>query len=201
MKRLLQVGFVLGLTGTLVAAYFAPWFQYQRYPSATSVLINGGRVEQFLVQLPVDRIGPPIAAKGSGESAAAAPAQLEHFKLRDTSGNVIGVAARHVVPRADGAETSWLLAIPSRGTVTLAGGASGESTIDAEIAARGLTAGQSVDPAISIDLGGTAKSVAATGEFAGIEFQLVETWVVSGLDDNGHVRGVLHLNTVGLETS
>lgn len=200
MKRLLQLGFLLGLAGTLVAGYATPWFQYERYRSAATVLFNGGRVETFMIRLPTDRIALPIVAAGSGTTADAEPVRLEHFKLRDTQGNVIGVAARHIVPAEAGDETSWLLTIPSRGAVTLVGGVSGESSIDAALAERGLTAGESVEPELSIELGGTATSVAATGEFAGIDLELVETWTVSGLDRNGQVRGTLQLDTVGMES-
>ena len=92
MKRMLQLGFVLGLGGALAAAWFMPWFEYQRYYSATSVLPNGGRVEQFMVRLPADRIAAPIRV-----GASPAGVRLEHFKLRDAEGNVIGLVARHEV--------------------------------------------------------------------------------------------------------
>jgi hypothetical protein len=195
MKRLLQLGFILGLAGTLAAAYFTPWVQYERYRSAASVVANGGRVEQFVVRLPADRIGLPIAANSTaGDFAADAP-RLEHFKLRDTEDNVIGIAARHAVAGAGGEETAWLLTIPSRGTIALA--ASGAGSIDAALAGRGLVAGAGLNPALSIDIGPAATSVAATGEFRGIDFELVETWVVTGLEDDGQVRGTLRLNTIG----
>jgi hypothetical protein len=194
MKRLLQLGFVLGLGGTIAAAYFAPWVDYPRYRSVTSVVANGGRVEQFMVRLPADRIGSPIAAPAA---EAGMPARLEHFKLRDVDGNVIGILARHELELADGEGTAWLLTIPSRGTIALASRSPRGSSIDSALARRGLASGQSIDPELSIDLGTGAKSVAATGEFSGLEFELVETWLVTGLDDDGGIRGTLRLNTVG----
>jgi hypothetical protein len=194
MKRLLLLGFVLGLAGTLATAYFAPWVEYQRYRSPAEVVPNVGRVEQFVVRLPTDRIGAPI------EDLPAA--RLEHFKLRDADGNVIGVAARHQTTLTGGDETAWLLAIPSRGTLTLASAASASgTTIESRVAARGLTAGDNAEPELSIDFGAPARSVSATGEFSGIDFQLVETWVVTGIEDNGQIRGTLHLNTTGRRSS
>lgn len=193
MKRLLQLGFVLGLAGTLALAWFAPIFEYTRYRSATSVVANGGRVEQFLVHLPVDRIESPADT----ELAAEAGVRLRHYKLRDAEGNVIGLAVRHELETGDATETAWLLTIPSRGAIALAANGSGEAMIEAEIAARGLAAGQSIDQPLSIDSRQPARSVSATGEFAGIDFELVETWIVTGLDDDGGVRGTLRLNTVG----
>lgn len=195
MKRLLLLGFVLGLAGTLATAYFAPWVEYQRYRSAAEVVPNIGRVEQFIVHLPADRIG------GSIEELA--DARLEHFKLRDTEGNVIGVAARHQTRLDSGDETAWLLAIPSRGTVTLASSSAPGTvqSIESRVGAYGLTAGAAADPELSIDLGTPGRSVSATGEFAGIDLEIVETWVVTGVEDDGQLRGTLHLNTTGRQSS
>jgi len=187
MKRLLQLGFILGLAGTLAAAYFTPWVEYERYRSAASVVANGGRVEQFLVRLPADRIGQPIAADST--------TRLEHFKLRDAEGNVIGIAARHAVAREDGEATAWLLSIPSRGTIALAG--AGAGSIETALAGRQLAAGADMNPELSVDLTPAAASITATGEFSGIDFELVETWIVTGLEDDGQVRGTLQLNTIG----
>lgn len=206
MKRLLQLGFLLGLAGTLAAAYFMPWFEYTRYRSATSVVANGGRVEQFLVHLPADRIGPirEVEAREIEASSAAGtpgPARLEHFKLRDADGNVIGIAARHTLALGGGEQTAWLLTIPSRGTVTLAGTAAAARSIEATLAAQGVAAGQTLEHALSIDGAAPAASVAVTGEFEGIEIELVETWMITGLSADGQIQGTLSLNTLARRPS
>jgi len=193
MKRLLLLGFVLGLAGTLATAYFAPWVEYQRYRSASEVVPNVGSVEQFIVRLPADRIGLPI-----GELS---DTRLEHFKLRDIDGNVIGVAARHQTVLDGRDETAWLLAIPSRGTVTLAAAPVSGAAIESRLAARGLKAGDSVDAEIAIALAGPAHSVSATGEFDGIDMELDETWLVTGIEDDGQIRGTVQLNTTGRRAS
>ena len=190
MKRLLQLGFLLGLVGTLTAAYFAPWFEYPRLRSATTVAPNGGRLEQFEVRLPVDRIGAGLEVPSQPDAGG-----LEHFKLRDTQGNVIGIAARHSLAVADGLATAWLLTIPSRGTIAFA--ASPGGSLESELQSRGLAPGQSSEPELSLDLGMPAKSVATTGEFADLDLELVETWLVSGRETDGSVRGTLRLSTVG----
>lgn len=192
MKRLLQLGFLLGLGGVLAAAYFVPWFDYPRYRSAATVVQNGGRLEQFLVRLPADRIGAGIELPGE-----AGGARLEHFKLRDTEGNVIGVAARHSLALAGGEHAGWVLTIPSRGTIALAADVPASTSVESMLAARGIVAGRSLEPELSIDAGGPARSVAVTGEFDGLEFELVETWLVSGLESDGEIRGTLQLSTVG----
>jgi hypothetical protein len=192
MKRLLQLGFILGLFGTLAGAYFAPWFEFPRFRSVATVVPNGGRLEQFEVRLPADRIDGGVAMPSSPESGS-----LEHFKLRDVEGNVIGLAARHSLPLAGGTATSWLLTIPSRGAIAFAASTPASESLESLIAASGLVAGAASEPEISIDLGSPASSVAATGEFTKIDFELVETWVIAGLEADGAIRGTLRLSTVG----
>lgn len=195
MRRLLQLGFVLGLLGTLAAAYWFPWFDYTRYRSATGVVTNGGRVEQFIVRLPADQID-------SGVEAGINPdAELRHFKLRDVEGNVIGIAARHVLSIDGTDQTAWVLTIPSRGAVALAASSPDTGGIEAILAANGLRRGQTMDQPVSVDNGFAATSVATTGEFANIEMELVETWVVTGIDDDGRIQGTLQLNTVGRQAT
>lgn len=197
MKRLLQLGFILGLAGTIAAAWFAPIFEYTRYRSATSVVANGGRVEQFQVHLPVDRLESTGATVMPGDPST----RLQHFKLRDTEGNVIGLVARHQITTGEAVETAWLLTIPSRGSIALAAGPGGAGSIESLVAARGLSAGQSLDRPLSFDLQAPARSVAATGEFAGIDFELIESWVVTGVDENGGILGTLRLNTLGRQST
>lgn len=200
MKRLLQLGFILGLGGTIALAYFAPFFEFTRYRSITSVVNNGGRVEQFVVRLPADRIDSTRSTDKT-DLTAESETTLEHFKLRDSEGNVIGLAAKHELTIGSGRETAWLLTIPSRGTIALASASPRDGSIESSIAALGVANGQSIETARSIDSGIPARSVTATGEFAGISFELVETWVVTGIDENGDIRGTLHLNTVGMQST
>jgi hypothetical protein len=200
MKRLLQLGLILGFGGTLALAYFAPFFEFARYRSITSVVNNGGRVEQFVVRLPADRID---SARGAvrPEATAEPETTLEHFKLRDAEGNVIGLAAKHELTIGSGKETAWLLTIPSRGTIALASTSPRAESVESSIAALGIATGQNAETAHSIDIGIPARSVAATGEFEGIAFELLETWVVTGIDADGEIRGTLHLNTVGMQST
>lgn len=197
MKRLLQLGLVVGFVGTLAAAWFAPIFEYTRYRSATSVVANVGRVEQFLVHLPADRIDTTVGAETFGVSGP----RLQHFKLRDSEGNVIGLAARHELVLGGTTETAWLLTIPSRGTIALAASGDGVGTIESALAAEGLAAGGPVDLEVSIDTARTARSVAATGEFSDIDIEMIETWVISGVNEDGELRGTLQLNTIGRRTT
>jgi hypothetical protein len=100
-----------------------------------------------------------------------------------------------------GRETAWLLTIPSRGTIALASAAPRAGSLESAVAALGIANGQSVETARSIDIGVPARSVRATGEFDGIAFELLETWVVTGIDEDGGIRGTLHLNTIGMQST
>jgi hypothetical protein len=182
--------------GTIAVAYAFPWFEYERYLSRTSVVANGGRVEQFVVRLPADRIESTIEVPGAGSDQ-----RLSHFKLRDAEGNVIGLAAKHELTIEGARETAWLLTIPSRGTIALAAWSPVLGSIESMVAERGLVPGQNVDPGLSIDFGAPAQSVVTTGEFEDISFELVETWQVTGLDEEGRIRGTLQLNTIGTQST
>lgn len=195
MRRLLQLGFVLGLAGTLASAWLYPWFDYTRYRSATGVVTNGGRVEQFIVRLPADQID------AGARSEIHPDADLKHYKLRDVEGNVIGVAARHVLGIDGMDQTAWVLTIPSRGSVALAADSVDTGAIESLVAASGVLPGQTLEQPLSIDSGLAAQSVTATGEFANIDLELFETWVVTGIDDEGRIRGTLRLNTVGRQAT
>jgi len=149
------------------------------------------------VHLPVGLIEPAPGAASSRDSGA----QLRHYKLRDAEGNVIGVAARHELTIGDTAEAAWLLAIPSRGTIALAASLPAAGGIESAVAALGIADGETIDQPLSIDIATPARSVTATGEFAGIDFELLETWVVTGVDENGGIRGSLRLNTIGRQST
>ena len=131
MKAAILLGFVLGFGGVLAGSHFFPWVIHSRLPSQTSVVANGGRAEQFLIRLPVDRIGsagataglrgsPMFANMALPENLAKEPLLVEHFKVRDSVGNVIGLAARHWSVDGDGdAGSAWVVLIPSRGAMLL----------------------------------------------------------------------------------
>lgn len=197
MKRLFQLGIILGLAGTLLAAWLLPWVEYTRYRSETQVVANLGRLEQFVVRLPSDRIGDPVTTV-SGDTAVT----LEHFRLRDAAGNVIGLAARHRLGNGSGDELAWFISVPSRGTMTFAAtNVAGAGGVDSVLAARGAVPGQNLEPQLSFDAPWSATSVNTTGEFVEIDFELLESWMVTGVLESGEVRGTLLLNTIGRQSS
>lgn len=208
MKRLLQLGFVIGFAATAAAAYFLPWISYQRYPSATTAVINGGRGERFVIRLPNDRVqaatnvagaaGPlrepyPAAAGLDGLAGTAS----EHYKLRDVDGNVIGLATRHVTSGPEGASTAWLLTVPARGSMVFGGRGGPIDSMENALAAAGFSPGQPFAGEISVSTADDMASVYTSREFSGISFSLDVNWLVTGVDDEGQLRGTIELATVG----
>ena len=208
MRRLLIFGLLAGFAGTLAAAHWIPWVSHVRLPSQTSVIANGGRAERFVIRLPADRIhalGPASAElRAVGFAAVAVPGTdetaplLEHFKIRDAVGNVIGVAARHWVPLPGGPQTAWALSIPGRGTLVLTGAGEAPGAVEAALAARGHRDGAAWNGELRLALGtlGTTHGVTGSREFAGLDVSYTETWNVSGVSEDGEIRGTIELDTV-----
>jgi hypothetical protein len=200
MKRLLQLGFVFGFAGTLAAAYFVPWISYARFVTEADVVANGGRSERFVIRLPADRIEGSHEGQRHGiaeQADAGSTAVIEHFKLRDVTGNVLGVATRHWVVTASGPTASWVLAIPARGTVAASGSAEAPGAVANALRELGWSPGQAVSGSASLVRVPAGRSVATTGEFGGIALDIVETLTVSGIDGAGAIRGTITLDTVG----
>ncbi len=126
MLKTLIFGFLLGLVGTVVAAYFVPVVDQHRESSVIAVSPNGGNTESFRINIPADRImiGAPKQAEPLPPGLQW-PAdeqfdgvRVELFKVRDARETVIGVASRMVAESeriADSVE--WVLHFPARGTI------------------------------------------------------------------------------------
>ena len=211
MKTVFSLAIVVGFGGTLAAAHFVPWVSHARLPSHTSVVANGGRAEQFLVRLPVDRIavtdGEAAGLRAAGaQGAMLLPAQfvsepllVEHFKVRDAAGSVIGVAARHWSASGDRATTTWSVLIPSRGTLLLSGPGESRAALEAALQSAGYNAGSTWDGELTLSLlpaGQTGAVTAGTGEFGEFQGSYTETWRVTGVDSSGGVRGTIEIDTI-----
>ena len=175
------------------------------------MLHNGGRVEDFIIRFPVDR----IASMGTAEMGLRArnyplgvefPEALvdeailvEHFKLRDVQGDVIGLAVRHSSVTGGEAATAWALTIPSRGTMHLLGAAE-PRTLDRALAAAGRIVGQAWSGALELTIGseeaGSGRLVGGSHEFAGLGGTYAENWAISGVSQAGDLRGTFELHTI-----
>ncbi len=139
MKRLFLVGFVVGVLGVGLAAWFWPLPSHVRERSLITVVPDGGRQEKFVIHWPEDRISLPDtpsapsadlpAGMAAGatvlENTAGQRVSAEVFRLRDADDNVIGVASRLAGvggaladPRRSA--SNWMLVIPGRGALFLA---------------------------------------------------------------------------------
>ncbi|MEO7386247.1 MAG: hypothetical protein ABIX37_04860 [Gammaproteobacteria bacterium] len=156
MKRLFVVAFVAGLLAVALAATLWPLPSHFRYRAITSVPIDGGRQEEFIIHWPEDRIARPgeqrsgllpavVAGAAVLEDSAGRRVSAELFRLRDTEDNVIGVAGRlagtgGAVADAGRSASNWLLVIPSRGALFLAQSDVEDTTLREGVAADGPVA-------------------------------------------------------------
>jgi hypothetical protein len=211
MKTLFLLASVCGFGGTLAGAHYLPWLEHARLPSHTSVVANGGRAEQFLIRLPADRIaatdGEAGGLRGSGvDGAMALPAQfvtepllVEHFKVRDAAGSVVGVAARHWYGSGAAATTTWSILIPSRGALVLNAFGEPRGALESALRASGYSAGSAWDGRVSVPMiaqGQLGAVTAGTGEFEGLSGSYTEDWTVAAVDEGGRLSGTVELNTV-----
>jgi hypothetical protein len=211
MKIVFAIAAFLGFGATLAGGYFVPGVEHVRLPSLTSVVANGGRSEQFLIRLPADRLaatdgeaGGLRAQRGAGAmllpaKLMAEPVLVEHFKIRDSDGNVVGIAARHWSGNASGATTSWALLIPSRGAAVFSASGESRGVLEASLRGRGYTAGRAWDGDVELmvtPLDAPGVLAAGTQEFANLKGAYLETWTVAGVGEDGELRGTIMLDTV-----
>lgn len=125
MLKTIIFGFLLGVVGTVAAAYYVPVVDQYRESSVISVAPNGGNTESLRINIPTDRImiGAPMQAEPLPPGLRWPTEELfdgvrvELFKVRNTHETVIGVASR-MVADSDQIEDSveWVLHLPARGT-------------------------------------------------------------------------------------
>jgi hypothetical protein len=208
MKTVFLLALIVGFGGTLAAAHLVPWLEHARLPSQTSVVANGGRAEQFLIRLPADRIaatdGEAGGLRGKGGGAMLLPAQfmaepllVEHFKVRDSAGSVIGVAARHWNGGA-APTTTWSVLLPSRGALVLRAAGEARGTLESALRTAGYGAVGAWDGQVAVAMqpDGNGAVAAGTGEFEGLTGSYTETWTVAGVGEDGGVSGTIELATV-----
>jgi hypothetical protein len=210
MKAVFFLALLIGFGGTLAGAHFAPWLQHARLPSHTSVVANGGRAEQFLIRLPADRIaatdGEAAGLRGKGARGSmllpaqfiAEPLLVEHFKVRDGAGNVIGIAARHWNGGGAGPSTTWSVLLPSRGAIVLSAAGEARGALESALRAGGYGGGGAWDGQVAVQMqpDGVGSVVAGMGEFAALTGSYTETWTVAAVDEAGSVSGTIELATV-----
>lgn len=115
---------MLGLAAAAGALYAIPAVDQVREASIVTVSPNGGNLEIFHINIPMDRIMvgapgqdaavPPGLDWPSDEILAGVRAEL--FKIRNARDTVVGVAVRSAAENDDGNIVDWVLHLPARGS-------------------------------------------------------------------------------------
>jgi len=119
------VGIVLGIAGAAAGLYLYPVVDQHRETSIVSVAPNGGNVESFHVNVPMDRI--MVGAPGQKKplppgmewptDEVLQDVRVELFKIRNERDTVIGVASRTAARDGSVELIDWVLHLPARGSV------------------------------------------------------------------------------------
>lgn len=125
MLRIFIFGILLGIAAAAGALYAYPAVDQHREASIVTVAANGGNIESFHVNVPMDRI--MVGAQGRkrplppgmqwpGEELLA-DVRVELFKIRNARDIVIGVASRTAAKDGESDVIDWVLHLPARGSV------------------------------------------------------------------------------------
>lgn len=125
MLKTFIVGIVLGVAGAAAALYLYPAVDQHREASIVSVAANGGNIESFHVNVPMDRIlvgapdrkQPLPAGMEWPDDPLFQDIRVELFKIRNARDTVVGVAARTVAEDASVDVIDWVLHLPARGSI------------------------------------------------------------------------------------
>lgn len=182
-------GIVLGVVAAVAALLYVPVVDQHRERSIVTVVPNGGNVETFHVNIPIDRIMigapaqpepvPPALEWPLDEHLAGVRAEL--FKVRNSRDVVVGVASRIAAADPDvGNAIEWVVHLPARGSAYLA-----MDEVANEAGHRS----------------GTLR--AGTQEFGNLRGVVEERWVAASgaAADQGAGRIELHMTVVAGETS
>ena len=119
------LGIVLGLAAAAGALYAIPGVDQVREASIVEVAPNGGNIETFRINVPMDRV--MIGAQGQAsrlppglewpEDDELADIRSEMFKIRDARDTVVGVAVRTAAQEDGVAVVDWVMHLPARGSL------------------------------------------------------------------------------------
>jgi len=171
------IGIFLGLLAAAGALYGYSVDQV-REASIIAVAPNGGNVESFHINVPMDRI--MIGAPGNTGTFPAGldwpsdeilgDVRAEMFKIRNANDTVIGVAARTAASNGDQIVVDWVLHLPARGSVFV--------NMDAEPKEGGYRLGE---------------IRAGSREFAPLHGFMTERWIANDSDDEDAPTGYIEL--------
>lgn len=125
MLKTFILGILLGALAVAGALYAFPAVDQAREASIVSVAPNGGNVETFHINVPMDRvmIGAADRAKPLPpgldwpEDTMLSYMHTEVFKIRNARDTVVGVAVRNAAEGAEEVIIDWVLHLPARGSL------------------------------------------------------------------------------------
>ncbi len=125
MLKTFLFGIVLGVLAAAAALSAFPAVNQVREASIVTVAPNGGNIETFRVDIPMDRvlIGAPDQASplppGLEWPAGDVMANIrtEIFKVRNVRDTVVGVAVRTAAREGEENVIDWVLHLPARGSL------------------------------------------------------------------------------------
>jgi hypothetical protein len=125
LLKIFITGILLGIAAAAAALYAIPAVDQHREVSIVSVAPNGGNLESFHINIPMDRV-----MVGSADNASIEPAGLiwpedpilenvrtEVFKIRNAHDVVVGIAARTVAEEENADVIDWMIHVPARGSL------------------------------------------------------------------------------------
>ena len=125
MLRTFWIGILLGIAAAAGTLYAVPAVDQHREVSIVSVAPNGGNLETFHIDIPVDRVmvgrpgqvtGLPVGMDWPDDEILA-NFSAEIFKVRNAQNTVIGVATRTVAKEEDADVIDWVIHLPARGSL------------------------------------------------------------------------------------
>lgn len=184
MLKTFIIGILVGIVAAAGALYAYPAVDQHREASIVTVAPNGGNVETFHVNVPMDRV--MVGAPGRKQPLPPGmewPAdeklqgvRMELFKIRNARDIVIGVASRAAATDGDDEVIDWVVHLPARGSFYV--------TMQAEALEGGYRRGG---------------IRAGSREFSSLKGRMTERWVadVSGDSDAPSGRIELRASYIG----
>ena len=116
---------MLGIAVAAGVLYAVPPVNQVRETSIVTVAPNGGNVESFHINIPMDRVITGAAGEGRARPASLywpaedvlANVRTEIFKIRNARDAVVGVGVRTAARQGDEVIIDWMLHLPARGSL------------------------------------------------------------------------------------
>lgn len=180
MFKTFLIGTVIGIGIAAGALYALPVVDQEREASIVAVAPNGGTLESFHINIPMDRIMTGTQTDSSPVPPGLewpvdprfANARIEMFKIRNARDAVVGVGVRGAARRGDETVIDWMLHLPARGSLFF-----------------------SMEPAPRDGGVRIGSVVSGTREFAELRGSLGERWVANESGEEDAPLGRIELRT------